>query len=78
MARRKLHINGKIWEYSIGRENIKYKGPNNESGAFDICILLGITPDQMERARWKGYAHIYQIKPSMIKERLIEEYGDKK
>lgn len=70
---RKLIIEGKIYQYKIGRMHVKIYSPNNKLHHTDLSKVTGFPPDTIERMLWKGtngFCGPEEIKNYILKEKL--------
>lgn len=66
---RKVHIQGKVWQYEIGRTAVVIKFPSpHQARGFTVAANLVVerTPDDLERGRHKKSSN-GMIKPSDVK-----------
>jgi hypothetical protein len=66
---RKVHIQGKVWQYEIGHQFVVIQfPPPNQKKKFTIAqsLLVERTPDELDRGRWKK-TQDGMIKPSDVK-----------
>lgn len=45
MSYRKLHIDGKVWQYVVGNKGCKIKAPNNKTAWVKKHVLLEMTEE---------------------------------
>lgn len=65
MGNRLIHFEKDVWIYRVGNQYVKIRSPYNKSFSIGIDTILGICPDDFERAIWKGY--YTGVKPSDVK-----------
>jgi len=68
-GRRAVHIDGKAWEWKVGKESILIWSPEGEKHVTDQSQVTGMSWDSLERGYWKGW--FKGITPSMVKEWIV-------
>ena len=68
--RRRLHFDGEEWSWQVGKDNIVASNPDGTIRfLWKIWDFFGVTPDEIERARWKG-SRMYNVTPKLVKQRI--------
>lgn len=69
---RKLHINGKVYQYKVGKggSNVTVKFPTSEKVTFDGHEITGRSGWTMEKGQYKGTSD-GMITPGQIKTFLL-------
>jgi len=71
MSRRKLrqiNIEGEVWGWNVYNSTLVIKEPvkkDRKTHKVDLPKYLGMSYDNWERAKWKGYSPA--IKPSLVR-----------
>jgi len=70
---RKVHIDGNVWQYKVGKSIILIVGPNNERH------LVGRERVGIKRVVWSWFDMDYkekiEVKPSHVKEYIQRKFG---
>ncbi len=70
MSHRKVHINGAVWTYSIGKSNIQIRQPDGHRVEnIPTHEFVGMTIGDYEHDCWKG--NCPQIGPQEIKKHIL-------
>lgn len=69
---RNIHIGTEVWRYHIGRQYVVIRGPKGERINTTQGALLGVSPDELERAEWKQ-AWRPPVTPGLIRERILTQ-----
>ena len=75
MGWRKIDINGKIWDWRVAGNDVFIKGPKGERGKTDFYELYNATPNEIERAKWKG--NFRGTGPGIIRKYIEDNLIDK-
>ena len=67
---RAVHIDGVEYPYKVNGAGVRIRMPDRKCVFIDTEEFTGQSPDEQERAQWKGY--VTPITPAMIKEKLKE------
>lgn len=65
-AVRRIHIEGRVWEYSIGRGSAVIKSPDGKRSDVRLAAIKGGTPNDFERGQWKRTSD-GMVTPSEVK-----------
>ena len=66
MAYRKLHIDGSVWQYSVGRSNVHIKGPDGVNFNYPTQEL-GSVVNCSCGPEYNCYSYGKAVKPSDVK-----------
>lgn len=69
---RKLTIGTEEWLYRINENATMVRSPGGKTSRVTHDVLLGCTPDEVERMQWKG--SWVQIGPAMIVEYIQDHH----
>jgi hypothetical protein len=53
MSWRKLTTPSGTWQYQVGTQYVSFVGPDRTRWRTTIAEIKGLTPDQVDRGRWK-------------------------
>ena len=73
MAKRKLKLPNGEYEYYIGSGSAVIKAPSGIKKVVSLSDIKGLTPDDIERGRWKKNSD-GMIRPGEVR-KYIEEVG---
>jgi len=72
MNKRKIHIDEKIYNYSIGRSFVAIWNPYGIRKNIHIADLMGISVSCLEKLRYKSWCWHGGLKPSEIKKYISD------
>lgn len=68
--RRKLHIDGEVWTWDVGKKTIVVSSPDGATRLrWTLAEFFGVPPDEIEWAHWKG-SSAYNVTPRLVKRRI--------
>lgn len=69
---RNIHLGADVWRYHIGRHHVVVRGPRGERFDTTQSALLDVTPDELDRARWKR-AWRPPVTPALIRDHILAQ-----
>lgn len=77
MSQGKIHFPDQVWKWRATKSRLLLENPDCDRFKIRLEDFFGVTPDTLERARWKQ-TRCCEVTPGKVKEFIVENLLSKK